>query len=252
MMTCWICSGETDARSSARVMAMPPSCVAGRGGQAAPDLADGRAGGAEDHGSGICEASRASCESRSTTDAPTTTTADTIAVGVFEDEGIEPRPQRRAAALVDSGEASARAQLAVAHRGRAAVRRRRARRPGCFGPERARVAAARSRTGEGDRRATLCWEVPHHVTDAWSAGSWRARCSPPTRIDEFKGASEAGAAGARGAARLRAPRRERRGRARRGASPRPPTARATCRTAGERAHADARWPSARESRSARA
>jgi leucyl aminopeptidase len=103
-----------------------------------------------------------------TTDAPTATQADTIVVGVFEDEGIAHDHDLVLQALVDSGEAKrAFRKLAVTHAegrryivaglgGRAA-----------FDPERARVAAAGvvGRAKELGAK-TLCWEVPHHVTDA--------------------------------------------------------------------------------------
>jgi leucyl aminopeptidase len=103
-----------------------------------------------------------------TTDAPTATQADTIVVGVFEDEGIAHDHGGVLQALVDSGEAKrAFRKLAVTHAegrryivaglgGRAA-----------FDPERARVAAAGvvGRAKELGSK-TLCWEVPHHVTDA--------------------------------------------------------------------------------------
>jgi leucyl aminopeptidase len=103
-----------------------------------------------------------------TTDAPTATQADTIVAGVFEDEGIAHDHDLVLQALVDSGEAKrAFRKLAVTHAegrryivaglgGRAA-----------FDPERARVAAAGvlGRAKELGAK-TLCWEVPHHVTDA--------------------------------------------------------------------------------------
>src|SRR3954453_22024532 len=103
-----------------------------------------------------------------TTDAPTATQADTIVVGVFEDEGIANDHGGVLQALVDSGEAKrAFRKLAVTHaEGRryivAGLGGRTA-----FDPERARVAAAGvfARAKELGTRV-LCWEVPHHMTDA--------------------------------------------------------------------------------------
>jgi leucyl aminopeptidase len=109
---------------------------------------------------------------RSTTDLPAATEADTIVVGVFEDEGIAHDVDGALQALVDSGEARRGLRsLAVTHAGGkrwilAGLGRREA-----FDPERARVAAA---VAEGRARElsarTLCWEVPHHVTGAHVAG----------------------------------------------------------------------------------
>jgi len=104
-----------------------------------------------------------------TTDAPRDTGADTIVVGLFEGERIAHDVEGGALqALVDAGEAAPTFRhLALVH---AAGRRwllvglglREA-----FDPERARVAAAvalgRARELGADR---LCWELPHHVSDA--------------------------------------------------------------------------------------
>jgi leucyl aminopeptidase len=105
---------------------------------------------------------------RSTTDLPAATDADTIAVGVFEDEGIAHDVDGALQALVDSGEARrALRKLAVTHAGGkrwilVGLGRREE-----FDPERARVAAAvvAGRARELSAR-TLCWEVPHHVSNA--------------------------------------------------------------------------------------
>ena len=108
-------------------------------------------------------------EIQATTERRRETGADTIVVGVFEDEGIAHDTDEGAlAALLEAGEAKARFRhLAHTH---AAGRRwilvglgaRDA-----FDPERARVAAAVAlgRARELGARA-LCWELPHHVTDA--------------------------------------------------------------------------------------
>jgi leucyl aminopeptidase len=109
---------------------------------------------------------------RGTTDSPVTTGADTIAIGLFEGEGIAHDVDGGALqALVDSGEARpALRKLAVAHAGGnrfvlAGLGKRKE-----FDPERARVAAATvlGRAKELGTRV-LAWELPHHVEDAHAA-----------------------------------------------------------------------------------
>ena len=138
--------------------------------QAPAQLADRRAGAAQDHGSRHAP-SLLTCGAdavTATTDAPPATDADTIVVGVFEDEGNRPRPRRRAAGAgrLRRGQAGLR-KLAVTHaEGRRYVVAGLGGRSD-FDPERARVAAATvvGRAKELGTK-TLCWEVPHHVTDA--------------------------------------------------------------------------------------
>jgi leucyl aminopeptidase len=108
-----------------------------------------------------------------TTDKPAESGADTVAVGVFEDEGVahdlEGAPL---GALLDSGEARRSFRhLAVAHAGDlrwilVGLGKREA-----FDGERARLAAAavHSRAKELGAR-TLCWELPHHVGDEVAEG----------------------------------------------------------------------------------
>jgi leucyl aminopeptidase len=103
-----------------------------------------------------------------TTDAPKATAADTIAVGVFDDEGIahdlEGAPLT---ALLDAGEARRRFKHLALHHGEGkrwlvvGLGRREE-----FDAERARVAAAvvHGRARELGARE-LCWELPHHVSD---------------------------------------------------------------------------------------
>src|ERR1043165_1027768 len=103
-----------------------------------------------------------------TTEAPPSTDADTIVVGVFEDEGIKHDHGGGLQALVDSGEAKrGLRKLAVTHADgkRYIVAGLGAR--NAFDPEKARIAAATvfGRAKELGTR-TLCWEVPHHMTDA--------------------------------------------------------------------------------------
>src|SRR4051812_521441 len=97
------------------------------------------------------------------------TDADTIAVGLFEDEGIaHDVGDGLLQQLVDSGEARAKARkLALTHFGgkRWLLVGLGARRQ--FDADTARIAAA---TVVGRAKelgtATLCWELPHHVDDA--------------------------------------------------------------------------------------
>jgi leucyl aminopeptidase len=111
-------------------------------------------------------------EVRATTEAPSGTEADTIAVGLFEDEGIaHDTPDGVLGALVESGEAkAAHRKLALTHSGGkrwlvAGLGKRDE-----FDPERARIVAGGvvARARELGARS-LCWELPHHVTDAHAA-----------------------------------------------------------------------------------
>jgi len=107
-----------------------------------------------------------------TTDAPPATEADTIAVGVFEDENVKHDHGGALQALLDSGEAKrGLRKLAVtrAEGKRYIVVGLGAKKD--FTPERARIAAATvlGRAKELSTK-TLCWEVPHHVSDAHVAG----------------------------------------------------------------------------------
>jgi leucyl aminopeptidase len=109
---------------------------------------------------------------RATTEAPAATSADTIAVGVFEDEGVaHDLPGGELNALLDAGEAKrAFRKLALTHAGgrRWLLAGLGARDE--FDPERARVAAGGviARARELGARS-LCWELPHHVSDAHAA-----------------------------------------------------------------------------------
>src|SRR3954465_4700741 len=109
---------------------------------------------------------------RSTTDAPGATGRDTTRVGLFEEEGIaHDSPGGALDALVGSGEAKpAYRKLALTHddgkRWLVAGLGKREE----FDPERARVVAggAIARARELGARS-LCWELPHHVSDAHAA-----------------------------------------------------------------------------------
>jgi leucyl aminopeptidase len=124
-----------------------------------------------------------------TTDAPTATNADTIVVGVFEDEGIAHDHGGVLQALVDSGEAKRGfRKLAVTHAdGRRYIVAGLGGRD-AFDPERARIAAAGvlSRAQELGTKG-LCWEVPHHVSDAHVGGLVEGTLLAAYRYREFKG-----------------------------------------------------------------
>src|SRR4051812_28563187 len=129
-----------------------------------------------------------------TTDAPPATEADTIVVGVFEDEGIAHDHGGVLQALVDSGEAKrALRKLAMTHAEgkRYIVAGLGAR--GDFDPERARVAAA-AVTGRARELGTrtLCWEVPHHVGDAVVGGLVEGTLLASYVYTEFKAPDDGG------------------------------------------------------------
>jgi leucyl aminopeptidase len=124
-----------------------------------------------------------------TTDAPAATNADTIAVGVFDDEGVahdlEGAPL---AALLDGGEARTSFRHLALHHcdGRrwlvVGLGSRDA-----FDPERARVAAAtvRGRARELGTRV-LCWELPHHVSDDVAAALVEGTILAGYRFDRYR------------------------------------------------------------------
>src|SRR3954451_3134473 len=106
---------------------------------------------------------------RATTDAPAATGADTIAVGVFEGEGVaHDLPDGQLGALLESGEArTGFRKLALTHAdGRRWIVAGLGKRDE-FDPERARIAAAGvlGRARDLGTRS-LCWELPHKVSDA--------------------------------------------------------------------------------------
>jgi leucyl aminopeptidase len=125
----------------------------------------------------------------STTSSPADSGADTLVVGVFEDEGVAHDVEDGALGrLLDTGEARrAFRHLAVAH---AADRRfiliglgRR----DAFDAERARIAAATvlGRAKEvGTKR--LCWELPHHVGDAVAGGLVEGTLLAAYAFDRYK------------------------------------------------------------------
>ena len=187
-----------------------------QGGEPAAEPADGCPRGAEDDGPGHgANDSLRRGSWRSELDHPTPrrdTGADTIVVGVFEGEGIAHDIARRRARRRSWRRArpSARFRHLAHHaRRRAALDPRRARRARRLRP---RARARRRRGGARPRaassaRATLCWELPHHVGDAvagalvegtllaaYALHGVQVRAGPRTR-------------GARASCRLRPPRR---------------------------------------------
>ena len=130
-----------------------------------------------------------------TTDAPLDTPADTIVVGVFQDEGIPHDPPGEPLGnLLRSGEAGREAGRIAAthHDGRRLVlvglgdRQR-------FDPEAARAAAGRAAAKAAELRTrTLCWEVPHHLDQAQAAGLVEGTLLRAYRFDRFKPADRDG------------------------------------------------------------
>jgi leucyl aminopeptidase len=126
-----------------------------------------------------------------TTDAPRDTPADTVAIGVFEDEGVaHDTSGSELQALLDSGEAKPSFKhLAVAHAdGKRWLLVGLGSRDG-FDAEKARraAAAAYKRAGELGTRA-LCWEVPHHVGDDVAGALAEGTVLAAYRFDRYKDA----------------------------------------------------------------
>jgi leucyl aminopeptidase len=128
-------------------------------------------------------------QAQATTQSPFDTDADTIAIGVFEDEGVaHDLPGDALMALLDSGEAQRKFK-------RLAVTRSQDRRiilvglgdRTKFDGERARVASGvvQARAAELNTK-TLCWEVPHHVGDEVVAGLVQGTALHAYRFDRYK------------------------------------------------------------------
>ena len=229
MTTCWTCSGATSARSSAALIAMPPSSVASSGARPPPSLPIGRAGGCRGSRSWAwwrsprsqtidvdCMAAcrwypRRAMRVRATTDAPPTRAPTRSSSGCFEDEGDRPRltagrsrrwwtPARPAPGCASwrsrtpRGGAASLVGLGAARR----VRRR----------ARARGRRGRRRAARGELGArVLCWEVPHHVDDDVAAALVEGTVLAAYRFDRYKQRLRRRVAGIERAGRLRPPRR---------------------------------------------
>jgi leucyl aminopeptidase len=126
-----------------------------------------------------------------TTDAPAATNADTIAVGVFDDERVaHDLDGAPLTALLESGEARTAYKHLALHRadGRRWLLVGLGARD-AFDPERARVAAATvyGRASELGARS-LCWELPHHVSDDVAAGLVEGTILAGYRFDRYRAA----------------------------------------------------------------
>jgi leucyl aminopeptidase len=128
-----------------------------------------------------------------TTEAPLATSADTIAIGVFEGEGIaHDLDGAPLTALLQAGEARAAFRHLALHHGegrRWLVIGLGAR--DAFDPERARVVAAavRGRARELGARV-LCWELPHHVSDSVASALVEGTILAGYRFDRYRAAPE--------------------------------------------------------------
>ena len=130
---------------------------------------------------------------RATVEPPAATGADTIAIGVFDGEGVaHDLPDGELAALLESGEARSRfRKLALTHAGGRrwlvvglGMREE-------FDPERARIAAATAlgRARELGARS-LCWELPHHLSDAHAAAFADGTVMGAYEFKQFKSGSD--------------------------------------------------------------
>ncbi len=133
-------------------------------------------------------------EVQSTTSNPPDTDADTVVVGVFEDEDVaHDTPGGQLQALLDSGEARRGfRKLAVQHAaGKRWILIGLGQRDS-FDAEKARVAAAVALGRANELNTlTLCWEVPHHVGDEVVAGLVEGTLLRDYRFDRYKSGDDA-------------------------------------------------------------
>ncbi|HYZ80920.1 MAG TPA: M17 family peptidase N-terminal domain-containing protein, partial [Solirubrobacteraceae bacterium] len=132
-------------------------------------------------------------QTQATTQSPTETDADTIAIGVFEDEGVaHDLPGGELMALLDSGEGQRKfKRLAVIHsQGRRVILVGLGERTK-FDGERARIAAGVVQVRAAELATkTLCWEVPHHVGDDVVAGLVQGTELRAYRFDRYRKAED--------------------------------------------------------------
>jgi leucyl aminopeptidase len=124
-----------------------------------------------------------------TTDSPLATGADTVVVGVFEGEDVaHDLPDGALAAMLESGEARREfKRLAVTHADGTRVILIGLGDRAKFDGERARVAAAVAHGRARETGAqTLCWEVPHHVSDDVVAGLVHGTFLHAYRFERYK------------------------------------------------------------------
>ena len=130
---------------------------------------------------------------QATTQSPFENDADTIAIGVFEDEGVaHDLAGGELMALLDNGEAQRKfKRLAVTHsQGRRIILVGLGDRTK-FDGERARVAAGVVQVRAAELAGkTLCWEVPHHVGDDVVAGLVQGTALRAYRFDRYKQAED--------------------------------------------------------------
>jgi leucyl aminopeptidase len=135
-----------------------------------------------------------------TNDGPIATDADTVVIGVFAGEDIaHDTPEGALQALLDSGEAQRKfKRLAVTHaEGRRWIVVGLGARDD-FTAERARVAAAVAHGRARDLGVeTLCWEVPHHVSDQIVAGLVEGTVLHAYRFERYKSGEGENGRGAR-------------------------------------------------------
>jgi leucyl aminopeptidase len=128
-----------------------------------------------------------------TTESPLATGADTLVVGVFEGEDVaHDLPGGALGALLESGEARREfKRLAVTH-----AESKRAILVGLgardeFDGERARIAAAVAhRRAREIGTQTLCWEVPHHVSDEVVEGLVHGTLLHSYRFERYKASED--------------------------------------------------------------
>jgi leucyl aminopeptidase len=128
---------------------------------------------------------------QASTDSPLATTADTIAIGVFEDEGVaHDLPGGQLEALLDHGEGGrAFKRLALTHHDSKRVILVGLGRRDELDGERARCAAGIvHRRAHECRTRTLCWELPHHVDDAIVEGLVGGTVLADYRFTRYKSA----------------------------------------------------------------
>ncbi len=134
---------------------------------------------------------------QASTDSPLATGADTVAIGVFEDEGVaHDLPGGELEAMLDSGEAGRTfKRLALTrHDGRRVLLVGLGARAD-FDGERARVAAAVAQRRAAELRTeTLCWELPHHVSDEIAEAFVTGTVLSAYRFTSYKPASADGTA----------------------------------------------------------
>src|SRR3954468_4410747 len=188
-MTTWpTCSGSTPARSSAAWMAMAPSSVASMDERPPPILPMGVRAAPRITVLGMSFTVWA-MNSSATTASPAESDADTVVVGVFEDEGVAPDLEGGVlAALLDRGEAKQKFKhLAVAHgAGKRWILIGLGARDQ-FDAERARVAAAVAYGRATELGASvLCWEVPHHVDDSVAGALVEGSLLAAYRFDRYR------------------------------------------------------------------